>query len=115
MMPQCDGGLDQCPNTATFLGPREQPALCPLHFEELLGRVREYQRRPHQSAMTYDTLSEHAMELLAEAGQLTMIEQAQHGMKHLAVSANECLGMATRVIAEQAKNIQVLADGPRPA
>lgn len=62
------------------------------------------------SGMTYEKLSDEAMVFLAHCGQLTMIEQSEHGMKHPAISVNECLGMATRVIAEQSKKIQVLAD-----
>lgn len=62
------------------------------------------------SGMTYEKLSDEAMIFLAHCGQLTMIEQQQYGMKHSAVSANECLGMATRVITEQSKKLQVLAD-----
>lgn len=60
--------------------------------------------------MTYEKLSDEAMIFLAHCGQLTMIEQSQHGMKHPAVSANECLGMAVRVLTEQSKKIQILAD-----
>lgn len=63
-----------------------------------------------KSGMTYEKLKDEAMIFLAHCGQLTMIEQAQHGMKHPAMSTNECLGMATRVIAEQSQKIQVLAD-----
>lgn len=63
-----------------------------------------------KSGMTYDQLSDEGLTFLAHCGQLTMIEQSQHGMKHLAISANECLGMATHIIAEQSKKIQVLAD-----
>lgn len=62
------------------------------------------------SGMTYAKLQDEAMIFLAHCGQLTMIEQQQHGMKHPAISANECLGMATRVITEMSKQIQVLAD-----
>lgn len=62
------------------------------------------------SGVTYEQLGDEAMIFLAHCGQLTMIEQAQHGMKHPAVSVNECLGMATRVITEQSKKVQILAD-----
>lgn len=64
-----------------------------------------------QSGMTYEKLQDEAMIFLAHCGQLTMIEQQQHGMKHqVGVSANECLGMAVRVVAEQSTKIQILAD-----
>ena len=62
------------------------------------------------SGTTYQELLDDALVLLAKCGKLTMIEQDQHGMKHPAVSANECLGMATRVIAEAALQIQTFAD-----
>lgn len=62
------------------------------------------------SNVTYQDLIDDALVLLAKAGVLTMKEQGVHGMKHLAVSANECLGMATRVLAEAALQIQVIAD-----
>lgn len=62
------------------------------------------------SGVTYEQLLDEGMKFLAHCGQFTMIEQAQHGAKHPALSANECLGMATRVIAEQALKIQILAD-----
>ena len=62
------------------------------------------------SGMTYEQLLDEAMKFLVHCGQFTMIEQAQHGMKHPALSANEVLGMATRVIAEQALKIQAIAD-----
>lgn len=62
------------------------------------------------SNVTYEELLEDALRLLAKCGQLTMKEQMMHGMKHAAVSANECLGMATRVIAEAALQIQTFAD-----
>lgn len=64
----------------------------------------------NQSNVTYEQLIDEALQFLAKCGALTMKEQAQHGMKHQAVSANECLGMGTRVIAEAALQIQVFAD-----
>lgn len=63
-----------------------------------------------KSGVTYEQLADEAMKFLASCGQLTMIEQSEHGMKHPAISVNECLGMATRIITEQALKIQVLAD-----
>lgn len=43
MMPKCNGGLTDCPNTAVFLGPHEDPALCSDHFEELKQRIRRFE------------------------------------------------------------------------
>ncbi len=62
------------------------------------------------SGVTYDQLLDEGMKFLVRCGQFTMIEQSQHGAKHVALSANEVLGMATRVIAEQALQIQAVAD-----
>lgn len=63
-----------------------------------------------ESDVTYESLVDEALHLLARCGALTMKEQAVHGMKHQAVSGNECLGMATRVVAEAALQIQTFAD-----
>lgn len=64
----------------------------------------------HNAEINYELLLEQAKIFLYLCGAQTMKEQEQHGMKHPAVSANEVLGMATRVIAEQALHIQVLGD-----
>jgi hypothetical protein len=60
--------------------------------------------------VTYEQLQKEAMELLAHCGQLTLLEQSSPQNPAGKTSVNEILGMATRVIAEQALNIQVLAD-----
>lgn len=59
--------------------------------------------------VTYEQLQAQAMELLVRCGQLTLLEHAQQG-NHAGTSANEVLGMATRLIAEQALLIQTAAD-----
>jgi hypothetical protein len=61
------------------------------------------------SGVTYQELIDDSLRLLAKAGILTMKEQGVAG-QHMAVSANECLGMATRALAEAALQIQVFAD-----
>lgn len=63
-----------------------------------------------QSDVTYEQLVDEALHLLANAGTLTMKEQAAMGQPQPAISANECLGMATRAIAEASQQIQVFAD-----
>lgn len=45
MMPICNGGLTDCPNTAVFLGPHEQPVLCEEHFAALLDRIHQFMQR----------------------------------------------------------------------
>jgi hypothetical protein len=62
------------------------------------------------SNYTYQDLVDDALKLLAKAGHVTMKEQAEMGQPKPAVSANECLGLATRVVAEAALQIQVFAD-----
>lgn len=60
--------------------------------------------------VTYEQLQTQAMEFLANCGVLTMLEQSSPQNPVGKTSVNEILGMATRVIAEQALNIQALAD-----
>jgi hypothetical protein len=62
------------------------------------------------SRMTYQELQREAMIFLAHCGELTLIEYQQQGIPAGTTSSNEILGMATRVIAEQAKEIQLMAD-----
>lgn len=62
------------------------------------------------STMTYEQLQREAMTFLAHCGELTLVEYHQQGIPAGKTSANEILGMATRVIAEQALQIQMIAD-----
>lgn len=62
------------------------------------------------SDVTYALLIDEALKFLARCGALTMKEQAQMGQAKPAISANECHGMAARIIAEAALQIQVFAD-----
>lgn len=60
--------------------------------------------------MTYEQLQSEGMTFLAHCGELTLIEHHQQGIPAGTTSPNEILGMATRVLAEQAKEIQIMAD-----
>jgi hypothetical protein len=64
-----------------------------------------------KSDVTYDKLIDEALLFLSRCGALSMKEKANiHHENPPAVSANECLGMATRIVAEAALQIQVFAD-----
>lgn len=60
--------------------------------------------------MTYEQLQREAMEFLAHCGQLTILEQSSPANPAGKTSVNEILGMAVRVISEQALQIQTIAD-----
>lgn len=62
------------------------------------------------STMTYEQLEKEAMTFLAHCGELTLLEQASPANPMGKTSANEILGMATRVCAEQSLRIQMIAD-----
>lgn len=49
MMPKCTGGLTDCPNTAVFLGPHEQPALCAQHLGDLMDRIAHWVNRNNKA------------------------------------------------------------------
>lgn len=51
MMPMCSGGLTDCPNTAVFLGPHEDPALCQQHFDELKQRISRHENGQARAAI----------------------------------------------------------------
>lgn len=63
-----------------------------------------------QSPEIYKALKGQARQFLASCGHLTLIEELEGGAGREAISANEMLGMATRIMAEAALEIQAEAD-----
>lgn len=60
--------------------------------------------------ITYAQLLEEARQLLVHCAVLTLQEHTEQGTPAGATSVNEIHGMASRVIAEEALKIQVIAD-----
>lgn len=60
--------------------------------------------------VTYEELQIEAGKFLAKCGVLTMQEMVEAHETDLLISANEMLGMATRIIAGEALAIQKIAD-----
>lgn len=85
---------------------------CEPHLYQLIEQNRRGMKLGDTTnvAITYEQLQREAMEFLAHCGQLTMLEQSSPTNPATKTSVNEILGLATRVAAEQALNIQVLAD-----
>jgi hypothetical protein len=79
----------------------------------MLNKEGQIMKTVNVGDITYEQLQEEAMQFLARCGQLTLLEHIQQGVP-AKTSANEILGMATRLIAEQARNIQALADEEEP-
>lgn len=60
--------------------------------------------------ITYEELLEEGRQFLAHCGVPTLQEHTEQGMEYGKTSANEILGMGTRVLAEVALQIQTMAD-----
>lgn len=60
--------------------------------------------------VTYQQLQLEARAFLVNCADLTLTEHYEQGLRPGITSPNEILGMGTRLLAEQALNIQTLAD-----